>query len=110
MSVQNDDPRWTEFARRPDIIGVEFAAEPPSASLALHTRSGNYWSPFLRSSRPKAMLANSAYREMSLKKIIIAVVVVLAVAAIVGFTVVRAQSGYTKVITGKLSGKTSSRR
>lgn len=38
---------------------------------------------------------------MSLKKIIIAVVVVLALAAIVGFTVVRAQSGYTKVITGK---------
>jgi len=36
-----------------------------------------------------------------LKKIILVVVIVLAVAAIVGFTVVRAQSGYTKVITGK---------
>jgi len=36
-----------------------------------------------------------------LKKIIIAVLVVLAVAAIVTFTVVRAQSGYTKVITAK---------
>jgi HlyD family secretion protein len=36
-----------------------------------------------------------------LKKILIAVVAVLAVAAIVVFTVVRAQSGYTKVITAK---------
>ena len=36
-----------------------------------------------------------------MKKIIVVVVIVLAVAAIVGFTVVRAQSGYTKVITGK---------
>jgi HlyD family secretion protein len=38
---------------------------------------------------------------MSLKKIIVAVVIILAVAAIVAFTVIRAQSGYTKVITGK---------
>ena len=36
-----------------------------------------------------------------MKKILIAVVAVLAVAAIVVFTVVRAQSGYTKVITAK---------
>jgi HlyD family secretion protein len=38
---------------------------------------------------------------MRLKKILIIVVVVLAVAGIVGLTVVRAQSGYTKVVTGK---------
>ena len=38
---------------------------------------------------------------MSLKKILIVIVVVLAVAAIVAFTVVRAQSGYTKVLTDK---------
>ena len=36
-----------------------------------------------------------------MKKILVVVVIVLAVAAIVGFTVIRAQSGYTKVITGK---------
>ena len=36
-----------------------------------------------------------------MKKILIAVVVILTVAAIVVFTVVRAQSGYTKVITAK---------
>ena len=38
---------------------------------------------------------------MSLKKILIVIAVVVAVAAIVAFTVVRAQSGYTKVITDK---------
>ncbi|HVW78572.1 MAG TPA: efflux RND transporter periplasmic adaptor subunit [Alloacidobacterium sp.] len=37
-----------------------------------------------------------------MKKIIIAVVVILAVAGIVALTVVRAQSGYTKVLTGKV--------
>jgi len=37
-----------------------------------------------------------------LKKIIIAVVAILAVAGIVALTVVRAQSGYTKVLTGKV--------
>jgi HlyD family secretion protein len=36
-----------------------------------------------------------------LKKIIVAVLVVIGLAAIIGFTVVRAQSGYTKVITAK---------
>ena len=38
---------------------------------------------------------------MSLKKILIVIVVVVAVGAIVAFTVIRAQSGYTKVITDK---------
>ncbi|TCK73539.1 efflux RND transporter periplasmic adaptor subunit [Acidipila rosea] len=37
-----------------------------------------------------------------MKKILIVVVVVLAVAGIVGLTVMRAQSGYTKVLTGKV--------
>jgi HlyD family secretion protein len=38
---------------------------------------------------------------LNLKKIIIAVVIVVGLAAIIGFTVMRAQSGYTKVITAK---------
>ena len=37
-----------------------------------------------------------------MKKILVAVVIVLAVAAIIAFTIIRAQSGYTKVITGKV--------
>ncbi|HMD21854.1 MAG TPA: biotin/lipoyl-binding protein, partial [Alloacidobacterium sp.] len=37
-----------------------------------------------------------------MKKIIIIVAVILAVAGIVALTVVRAQSGYTKVLTGKV--------
>ncbi len=37
-----------------------------------------------------------------MKKIVIAIVVILAVAGIVALTVVRAQSGYTKVLTGKV--------
>ncbi len=37
-----------------------------------------------------------------MKKIVIIVVVILAVAGIVALTVVRAQSGYTKVLTGKV--------
>jgi len=37
-----------------------------------------------------------------LKKIVIIVVVILAVAGIVALTIVRAQSGYTKVLTGKV--------
>ena len=40
--------------------------------------------------------------RIALKKIIIIVAVVLAVAGIVALTVVRAQSGYTKVLTGKV--------
>ena len=40
--------------------------------------------------------------RLALKKIIIAVIVVLAVAGIVALTIVRAQSGYTKVLTGKV--------
>jgi HlyD family secretion protein len=39
---------------------------------------------------------------MSVKKIIIVVVVLLVVAGIVGLTIMRAQSGYTKVLTGKV--------
>jgi HlyD family secretion protein len=39
---------------------------------------------------------------MSLKKIVLTVLVVLVVAGIVSLTVVRAQSGYTKVVTGKV--------
>ncbi len=39
---------------------------------------------------------------MSLKKILIIAGVVIAAAAIVAFTVMRAQSGYTKVVTGKV--------
>ncbi len=38
-----------------------------------------------------------------MKKILIVVVIVLAVAGIIGLTVVRAQSGYTKVLTGKVT-------
>ena len=40
---------------------------------------------------------------MSLKKILIIAGVVIAAAIIVAFTVVRAQSGYTKVVTGKVA-------
>ena len=40
---------------------------------------------------------------MSLKKILIIAGVVIAAAIIVAFTVVRAQSGYTKVVTGKIA-------
>lgn len=39
---------------------------------------------------------------MNWKKILLIVGVILVAAAIVGFTVVRAQSGYTKVVTGKV--------
>lgn len=39
---------------------------------------------------------------MNWKKIVLIVGVILVAAAIVGFTVVRAQSGYTKVVTGKV--------
>jgi len=93
-------PGGKESARPPDIIVIEFAAEPPSASLAILNQTGNHSSPFCVVP-PEGDVGKSSHREMSLKKIIIAVVVVLALAAIVGFTVVRAQSGYTKVITGK---------
>ena len=41
--------------------------------------------------------------RMSLKKILIIAGVVIAAAIIVAFTVVRAQSGYTKVVTGKVA-------
>jgi HlyD family secretion protein len=40
---------------------------------------------------------------MSLKKIIVAVLIVLVVAGIVTLTIVRAQAGYTKVLTGKVT-------
>src|SRR5450432_4309014 len=39
---------------------------------------------------------------MNWKKILLIVGVIVVAAAIVGFTVVRAQSGYTKVVTGKV--------
>jgi HlyD family secretion protein len=42
------------------------------------------------------------FHAMKLKKILIISGVVVAAAAIIGFTVVRAQSGYTKVLTGKV--------
>ncbi len=42
---------------------------------------------------------------MSLKKILIIAGVVIAAAIIVAFTIVRAQSGYTKVVTGKVAGR-----